>query len=54
MTYSFGSFMLDPVNGTMRRGGEPVPLGHRAATLLQVLFEAEGQPVTKSALLEAA
>ncbi len=54
MTLSFGPYTLDPAYGTLAHGNEPVALGQRAIALLQTLLDAAGQPVTKSALLEAA
>ncbi len=54
MTLSFGPYTLDPAYGTLAHGNEPVALGQRAIALLQTLLDAAGQPVTKSALLDAA
>ena len=51
---NFGPYTLDPATGSLLRSRDPVPLSHRAALLLQTLLEAQGQPVTKSALLDAA
>jgi TolB-like protein/tetratricopeptide (TPR) repeat protein len=51
---SFGPFRLDAEAAILFRGREPVPIGRRAATLLRVLVERPGSPVSKSDLLEAA
>ena len=53
-TYILGPFRLDAETDTLFRGGEPVPLGHRAIALLRVLVEQRGIPVSKDALMEAA
>ena len=49
---AFGPFELDPERATLLRNGEPVTIGHRAATLLAALVEAEGSTVPKSDLME--
>ena len=48
---SFGPFELDPDRGVLRKGGEPVAIGHRAADLLGALVEAEGRTVAKADLI---
>ena len=53
-TYIIGPFRLDAETNTLFRGGEPVSVGQRAATLLRVLVEQRGIPVSKDALMEAA
>src|SRR5215467_10284424 len=53
-TYILGPFRLDPAMDTLFRGGEPVSLGQRAVSLLRVLVEQRGIPVSKDALMEAA
>jgi TolB-like protein len=53
-TFLFGDFVLDAARGTLARSGEPVPIGHRAFTLLQALVQAEGQVLTKAELIDAA
>jgi DNA-binding winged helix-turn-helix (wHTH) protein len=52
--YAFGRFRLDPASGELRREGAKVALGQRAIALLTALLEADGQPVGKDALLDAA
>jgi TolB-like protein/Flp pilus assembly protein TadD len=51
---AFGPFRLDPDAEILFRGAEPVPLGRRAVSLLRVLLERPGMPVSKHALIEAA
>ena len=51
---TFGPFNFDLATGTLSQGGTSIPLSHRAALLLQTLLEAQGRPITKSALLDAA
>ncbi len=51
---AFGPISFDPASGTLRGNGADVRLGQRAAALLQTLIDADHQPVSKSALLEAA
>src|SRR5215467_8320385 len=53
-TYILGPFRLDAETDTLFRGGEPVSLGQRAVSLLRVLVEQRGIPVSKDALMEAA
>jgi adenylate cyclase len=53
-TYILGPFRLDTETDTLFRGSEPLSLGHRAVTLLRVLVERRGMPVSKDALMEAA
>ena len=53
-TYEFGPFRLDVDAEILFRGSEPVALGRRATTLLRVLLERPGAPVSKDALIEAA
>ena len=52
--YRFGRFALDGEAGMLFHGVEPMLLGQRAVTLLQLLLERAPAPVGKSALLEAA
>src|SRR6266852_1781104 len=54
MAYRFGPFRLDPEAGILFRAAELVPLGHRAVTLLRVLAERPGVPISKDALIQAA
>src|SRR6516164_3264860 len=53
-TYILGPFRLDAETDTLLRGGEHVSLGHRAVSLLRVLVERRGIPVSKDTLMEAA
>lgn len=52
-TYHLGPFRLDGEAGILFRDAEPVGLGQRAVTLLRVLVERAGAPVSKDALIEA-
>jgi TolB-like protein len=52
-THQLGPFRLDGQAGILFRGAEPVGLGQRAVTLLRVLVERAGAPVSKDALIEA-
>src|ERR1700730_12997094 len=52
--HSFGPFRLDPDAEILFRGAEPIALGRRAVSLLRVLVERPGMPVSKHALIEAA
>jgi len=54
MIFAFGPFRLDAETQTLFRGAEPLPIGKRAVTLLRVLVEHPGAPVTKDALIEGA
>jgi TolB-like protein/Tfp pilus assembly protein PilF len=51
--YRFGPFRLDPQAGILYRGAEPTMLGQRAVTLLRLLLEKPGSPVSKDALVQA-
>jgi TolB-like protein len=53
-THQLGPFRLDGQAEILFRGDEPVGLGQRAVTLLRVLVERAGAPVSKDALIEAA
>jgi TolB-like protein len=53
-TGSFGPFTLDRARRQVTRGGSPVPVGHRGYLVLEALFDADGAPVSRSALLELA
>jgi TolB-like protein/Tfp pilus assembly protein PilF len=50
---AFGPFVFDPASASLRRGGERIGLGTRAAALLQALFEADGEAVSKDSLVAA-
>jgi TolB-like protein len=52
--HSFGPFRLDAEAAILFRDGQPVPIGGRAASLLRVLVERPGSPVSKADLIEAA
>ena len=52
--HKFGPYRLDTDAGMLLRGTEPVSLGRRAVTLLRLLVERAGTPVSKEALMEAA
>jgi DNA-binding winged helix-turn-helix (wHTH) protein len=52
--HTFGPFRLDARAGILFRGADPLPLGQRAVSLLRVLVERSGAPVTKEVLIEAA
>ncbi|MEJ0011800.1 MAG: winged helix-turn-helix domain-containing protein [Bauldia sp.] len=51
--FAFGSFVLDE-HGTLSRSGSPVSLSSRAIALLRALLAANGTPVSKAALMDAA
>src|SRR5215813_2089002 len=53
-TYSLGPFRLDVDAKMLFRGAEPVTLGHRAISVLQILVQRPGIPVSKDALMQAA
>jgi TolB-like protein/Tfp pilus assembly protein PilF len=52
--HKFGPYRLDADAEMLFRGSEPVALGRRAVTLLRLLVERAGTPVSKDALMEAA
>jgi TolB-like protein len=51
---TFGSFAFDCGRGTLLRRGSPVVIGTRGRALLKALLEANGEVLTKSALMDAA
>ena len=53
-TYSLGPFRLDVDAKILFRGAEPVALGHRAISVLNILVQRPGIPVSKDALMQAA
>ncbi len=53
MNLDFGPYTFDTDRRHLTRDGATVELGQRACTLLQALLDADGQPVTKAALLDA-
>ncbi|OAF06483.1 hypothetical protein AYJ54_19585 [Bradyrhizobium centrolobii] len=52
--HEFGPYRLDAEAEMLFRQSEPVVLGRRAVTLLRLLVERAGTPVSKDALMEAA
>jgi DNA-binding winged helix-turn-helix (wHTH) protein len=52
-THSFGPFRLDAETEILFRGNEPTNAGQRAVTLLRVLVERPGVPVSKTVLIDA-
>ncbi len=54
MIHEFGPFRLDAAAEMLFRESEPVALGRRAVTLLRLLVERAGTPVSKDALMQAA
>ncbi|MBR0935291.1 winged helix-turn-helix domain-containing tetratricopeptide repeat protein [Bradyrhizobium jicamae] len=52
--HEFGPYRLDAEAEMLFRGSEPVTLGRRAVTLLRLLVERAGAPVSKDALMQAA
>jgi len=52
--YEFGPFRLDPEAKILFRGVEPIVLGQRGVTLLGLLLDRAGAPVSKGELIEAA
>lgn len=51
---SFGPFVLDRERQALLRDGEPLAIGHRGYLVLEALLDADGAPVSKTALLERA
>jgi TolB-like protein len=51
---AFGSFRLNPENGTLLRDGKPLSVGRRGALLLRCLLKSRGQAVTKAELIDIA
>jgi TolB-like protein len=49
---TFGPFTLDTARRTLTRDGAAVELGQRGCALLQALLRAQGEPVTKTALMD--
>src|SRR5258708_30764916 len=52
--HEFGPYRLDADAEMLFRETEPIALGRRAVTLLRLLVERAGTPVSKEALMEAA
>jgi adenylate cyclase len=52
--HAFGPFRLDTDAEILFRGSDPLPVGKRAVTLLRVLVERAGAPVSKDTLIDAA
>jgi len=53
-TLAFGPFRLETDAGILFRGAEPTALGQRAVSLLALLLDRAGDPVSKDALFAAA
>ena len=53
-TLAFGPFRLETGTAILFLGAEPIPLGRRAVTLLAMLLEQAGAPVSKDALIARA
>ncbi|MEK8031247.1 winged helix-turn-helix domain-containing protein [Ideonella sp. DXS29W] len=51
--WRFGDFELQPTEGRLLRGGEPVPLTGRALAVLKLLVQRAGSLVTRDELLDA-
>lgn len=51
---TFGSFRLNPINGTLLRGGEPLAVGQRGVRLMEALLRRPGEILTKAELMDAA
>lgn len=49
---AFGPYLFDTTTSTLQRGDDLVPLGGRAAGVLQALLEANGEVIAKSKLLD--
>ena len=49
--YEFGPFCLDPVEHTLRRDGQPIPLRPKVFDLLLVLIENRGHLIDKERLM---
>jgi DNA-binding winged helix-turn-helix (wHTH) protein len=52
--YRFGPFRLDGGAEMLFYGDQPSGIGRRAVSLLRLLLERAGEPVSKEALIEAA
>jgi TolB-like protein len=52
--YAFGPFVFDARRRVLSRHGENVVVGQRCLALLEALLAAEGRPVSKSELMQAA
>src|SRR5688500_5383754 len=53
-SYAFGSFMLDLDRELLTRDKQPLAVNARAIALLGELLKADGKPVAKSRLMDAA
>ena len=49
----FGPFLLDAEQSSLQRGGQHLPVGQHGARVLAALVEANGQTVSRDALLAA-
>jgi TolB-like protein len=52
--YEFGPFVLDLRRRALLRNGNVLPIGNRGIVLLEALLSADGKPVSKSDLMDAA
>ena len=52
--FAFGPFVLDAEHGTLARDGVSIAVSARGIVLLRELLTADGQPVSKSMLMDAA
>ena len=52
--FVFGPYVFDPGRAALSHDNEPVPIGRRAASVLQALLEANGEVITKARLLDLA
>lgn len=50
----FGPFVFESVRGVLLRNGRPMPVNQKGVRLLAALLRARGQPVSKTALMDAA
>jgi len=50
----FGPFVFEFARGVLLRDGRPVPVNQKGVRLLAVLLRADGEPVSKAALMDAA
>jgi TolB-like protein len=51
---AFGSFRLNPENGTLLRDGELAPIGQKGVLILGALLKNPGEALTKAQLMDAA
>jgi TolB-like protein len=51
---AFGPFVFESVRGVLLRDGRPMPVNQKGLRLLAALLRAPGEPVSKTALMDAA